>query len=150
MGMPDTNRDSRELVIPMLVCRNAASEIEFCKNAFGAVELSRRDASDGSVVHATLSIGGAMVMVHGEYPHLASRAPETDGSSPVVIYMYVEDADAVMERAVAAGARILIPAADQFWGDRVGRIIDPAGHVWNVAARLHEATTQHQREALRR
>jgi PhnB protein len=135
------NADASRMVIAMLVCRDAGSEIEFCKSAFGASELSRRDAPDGSVVHATLSIGGAMIMVHGEYPHLASRAPESDGSSPVVIYVYVEDADAVIERAVAAGARVLIPAANQFWGDRVGRVIDPSGHVWNVAARLGEATT---------
>src|SRR6516164_4745786 len=79
--------DTRRLVIPMLVCRDAAAEIEFCTAAFAAEELSRRTAPDGSVVHATLSIGGAMVMVHGEYPHLASRAPETDGSSSVVIYV---------------------------------------------------------------
>jgi len=127
------------MVIPMLVCRDAASEIDFCKCAFGALELSRRNAPDGSAVHATLSIGGAMIMVHGEFPHLASRAPAPDGSSPVVIYVYVEDTDTVIDRAVAAGARILLPATDQFWGDRVGRIIDPSGHVWNVAARLRAA-----------
>jgi PhnB protein len=132
----DFNPDGGRLVVPMLVCRDAASEIDFCKSALGATELSRRPAPDGSVVHATLSIGGALIMVHGEFPNLASRAPASDGSSPVVIYVYVDDADAVIDRAVAAGARILIPAADQFWGDRVGRIIDPAGHVWNVAAKL--------------
>ena len=125
-------------VIPMLVCRDGAAEIEFCKRAFGAVELSRRAESDQTIVHATLSIGPVMVMVHGEVTKLASRAPDSNGSSPVVIYIYVKDVDAVIERAVAAGAKILIPAKDQFWGDRVGRIIDPAGHVWNVAARVKE------------
>jgi PhnB protein len=127
------------LVIPMLVCRDAVAEIEFCKTAFAAEELSRRPGQDGSVVHATLAIGGTMIMVHGEFPHLASRAPQPDGSSPVVIYLYVEDADKVIEQAAAAGARVLIPAANQFWGDRVGRIIDPAGHVWNIATRPKEA-----------
>jgi PhnB protein len=127
---------SNTLAIPMLVCRDAASEIDFCKTAFGAVELSRRPSPDGIVVHATLKLGDAMLMVHGEYPNLTSRAPQTDGSSSVVIYLYVEGVDAVMERAVAAGARVLIPAMDQFWGDRVGRIIDPSGHVWNVASRV--------------
>jgi PhnB protein len=120
-------------VIPMLVCRDAAAEIGFCQAAFGAEELARRSASGGAVVHATLRIGSGMVMVHGEYPNLASRAPQADGSSPVVIYLRVGDADGVIERAVAAGAKILIPPADQPWGDRIGRIIDPAGHVWNVA-----------------
>ena len=127
------------IVIPMLVCRDAASEIDFCKAAFGAVELARRSAQDGGVVHATLKIGEALVMVHGEFPNLASRAPQSDGTSPVVIYLYVEAVDTVIEQAMAAGARVLIPAANQFWGDRVGRIIDPAGHVWNIAARIKKA-----------
>jgi len=127
-----------ELIIPMLVCRDAAAEIDFCRRAFGAVEVSRRAASDGSVVHATLTIGTAMVMVHGEAPHLASLPPLPDGSSPVVIYLYLADVDAAIERAKNAGARLLLPAANQSWGDRVGRIVDPAGHVWNVTTRLHE------------
>ncbi len=138
--MSDKKTGSIRVVIPMLVCLDAASEIDFCKTAFGAVERSRRSAPDGTVVHATLTIGEAMVMVHGEFPALASRAPQPDGSSPVVVYIYVEDADTVIEQAVAAGARVLIPAANQFRGDRVGRIIDPSGHVWNVAMRAPEAS----------
>lgn len=122
-------------VIPMLVCTDAAAEIAFCAAAFGAVELSRRVADDGSVTHATLGIGELLIMVHGETAKLASRAPLGDGSSPVVIYFYLEDVDAVVERAIGAGARILTPVADQVWGDRMARIIDPAGHVWNVASR---------------
>jgi PhnB protein len=125
-------------VIPMLVCRDTSAEIDFCQRVFAAVELSRRSAKDGGIVHATLKIGEAMVMIHDESPHLASRAPRLDGSSPVVIYIYGEEVDAVIERATAAGARILLPAANQSWGDRVGRILDPEGHVWNVAARVHE------------
>ena len=125
-------------VIPMLVCRDAAAEIEFLRAAFGAVELSRRSAPDGSVLHATLGIGELLIMLHGETERLASRAPQPDGSSPVVIYLYLEDVDAVIARAVAAGARILTPLADQPWGDRMGRIVDPAGHVWNVASRVDE------------
>ena len=130
---------NHKLVIPMLVCRDGAAEIEFCKAAFDAEVLARRAGQDGTVVHATLTIGGALIMIHGQYPHLASRAPESDGSSAVVIYVYVEDVDAVIQQALVAGARVLIPAANQFWGDRVGRIIDPSGHVWNVASRVEEA-----------
>ena len=122
----------------MLVCRDAASEIDFCKTAFGAVELARRSGPDGTVVHATLTIGEAMIMIHGEFPALASRAPQADGSSSVVIYLYVPDVDRVIERAVATGARVLVPLTNQPWGDRVGRLLDPAGHVWNVATRLEE------------
>lgn len=123
----------------MLVCADAAAEIEFCKAAFGAQELSRRANEDGSVTHATLGIGELLIMVHGETAHLASRAPLKDGSSPVVIYLYLEDVDGVVARAVAAGARILTPIADQFWGDRMARIIDLAGHVWNVASRVDDS-----------
>jgi PhnB protein len=136
--MPDRTRSDVRGVIPMLVCRDAAAEVDFCKAAFGARELARRSMPDGSVVHATLKIGEAMIMVHGEAPNLASRAPQSDGSSPVVIYVYVGDVDRVIGEAVTAGARVLLPAANQFWGDRVGRIVDPAGHVWNVAARSNE------------
>jgi PhnB protein len=136
--MPNEKPGTVRAVIPMLVCLDGAAEIDFCKTAFGAVELSRRSGPDGSVVHATLTIGEALVMIHGEFPTLASRAPKPDGSSPVVIYIYVEDVDTVMNRAVAAGAKVLIPVANQFWGDRVGRIIDPSGHVWNVATRGKE------------
>jgi PhnB protein len=119
----------------MLVCVDGASEIEFCRRVFGAIELARRSADNDIVMHATLTIGDNLIMIHGEFPALVSRAPPLDGGSPVVIYIYVEDADAVMTRAVSAGARVLIPIADQAWGDRVGRIIDPSGHVWNVATR---------------
>ncbi len=120
----------------MLVCKDAGAELDFCVQAFGAVELSRRTAEDGSVIHATLMIHQSMIMLHNENPHLISRAPQPDGSSSVVTYLYDENVDEIMNRAVALGARVLMPAEDQFWGDRVGRIIDPAGHVWNIAARI--------------
>lgn len=122
----------------MLVCNNAAEEIEFCQRAFSAVELSRRTAKDGRVIHATLKINESLIMIHNESPHLASRAPQPDGRSSVVTYLYGDEVDAVIERAVDEGARILLPAEDQSWGDRVGRIVDPSGHVWNIAARIQE------------
>ena len=124
------------MLIPMLVCSDAAAEIEFCRSAFESRELSRRTGSNGEVVHATLQIGGDMLMIHGEYAHLGSRAPTRDGSSAVVIYLYIDNVDLVITRAVRAGATVLLAAADQAWGDRVGRIMDPAGHVWNVATHL--------------
>lgn len=123
-----------KMIIPMLVCRDAEAELHFCIHAFGATELSRRNAHDGSVIHATLAVHQSLIMVHSESPHLASRAPLDDGSSPVVTYLYDEDVDAIMDRAITLGAKVVLPAEDQFWGDRVGRIIDPAGHVWNIAA----------------
>lgn len=127
-----------KMIIAMLICRNPGAEIDFCRAAFDAVELSRREAEDGSVLHATLMIDEQLLMVHDIAKHLASQPPQKDGSSPVVIYLYKEEVDPIMERAIQAGAKVLLPAEDQFWGDRVGRIIDPEGHVWNIAARVNE------------
>ena len=134
------------MVTPMLVCRDAAAEIDFCKTTFGAVEVVRRPGPDGKVAHALVTIGPAMVMIEGEWPTLASRAPQPDGSSPVVIFIYVEDVDKVVERAVAAGARVLVPLKDQFWGDRTARIADPSGHVWTIASRVEETSTEERKE----
>jgi len=137
--------DGVPVVMPMLVCRDASAELDFCKTTFGAVELVRRPGPDGAVAHALVTIGPAMVMIEGEWPTLASRAPQSDGSSPVVIYVYVEDVDEVIERAVAAGAKVLLPVKNQFWGDRTGRIVDPSGHVWTISTRIEE-TSSGQRE----
>jgi PhnB protein len=141
--MPDVKSipEGVSAVMPMLVCRDAAAEIDFCKITFGAVELVRRAGPDGKVAHAALTIGGAMVMIEGEWPGIVSRPPQPDGSSPVVIYVYVEDVDAVVERAVTAGAKVLLPVKDQFWGDRTGRILDPSGHVWTISTRIEETST---------
>ncbi len=124
--------------IPMLICRDANAEIAFCTRAFAATELSRRVAPDGRVLHATLKIGATMLMVHSEVAHLASRAPEADGSSSVVMYLVIDDADATFTRAVSEGARVLLPLKNEPWGYRVGRVMDRSGHVWNIAAQLKD------------
>lgn len=142
--------DGVPVVMPMLVCRDASAAIDFCKTTFGAVELGRRPGPDGTVAHAALTIGGAMIMIEGEWPTLASRAPQPDGSSPVVIYVYVEDVDTVIERAVAAGERVLIPVQNQFWGDRTARVRDPSGHVWTIATRMEETTEEERKDRLSR
>ena len=104
--------DGVPVVMPMLVCRDAGSELDFCKTTFDAVERVRRPGPDGAVAHALVTIGGAMVMIEGEWPTLESRAPSVDGSSPVVIYVYVDNVDVVVERAVVAGAKVLVPVQD--------------------------------------
>src|SRR5580765_4544273 len=114
--------DSSSVVMPMLVCGDVSAGIDFCKTTFGAGELGRRPGPDGTVVHALLTIGGEMFIIEAEWPTLASRAPQPDGSSPVVIFVYVEDVDKVVERAVAAGAKVVLPMKNQFRGDRTGRI----------------------------
>jgi PhnB protein len=138
--------DGVPVVMPMLVCRDVSAAIDFCKATFNAVELVRRPGPDGTVAHAALTLGGAMIMIEAEWPTLASRAPQPDGSSPVVLYVYVEDVDLVLERAVAAGAKVLLPVKNQFWGDRTGRIIDPSGHVWTISTRIEETSAAERQE----
>lgn len=135
-GIPDNS----SVIIPRLVCRDPASAIDFCVSTFGAIERNRRPGPDGTVAHALLTIGPAMIMIEREWPALTSRAPTPDGSSPVVVFVYVEDVDQTVERAVAAEAQVLIPLQDQFWGDRIAWIMDPSGHVWTIATRIEETT----------
>lgn len=140
-GIPENS----SVVIPRLVCRDPASEIDFCLRSFKAVELRRRQGPDGTAVHALLTIGPQMLMIEAEWPTLPSRAPAMDGSSPVAIFVYVEDVDQAVGRAVECGAQILVPLQNQFWGDRIAWVMDPAGHVWTIASRIEE-TTEQQRE----
>jgi len=134
-----------QAVFPMLVCKSPEAEMNFCAAAFGAVEEVRRLGPDGSPIHIAMRINDAFLVVQSEFPDVvASRAPSPDGSSPVVIFLYVADVDLAVERAVAMGAKVLMPAQNQFWGDRTARIIDPSGHVWTVASRI-EVTTGEQR-----
>lgn len=132
--------ENTSIIMPRLVCRDAADEMEFCRQTFEAEELNRRLGPDGTVAHGLLRIGGEMIMIEGEWPTLPSRAPAPDGASPVVIFVYVPDVDATVERAIANGARALVPLEDQFWGDRIAWFMDPAGHVWTVASRLEDTT----------
>ncbi len=140
--------DGAPRVIPRLVCRDPGAEIEFCKNTFGAVEGVRRPGADGSVAHAMILIGPAMLMIESEWPTLRNRAPQMDGSSPVPIYIYVEDVDKTVQRATAAGAALLMPLTNQFWGDRTAWIMDPSGHVWTIASRVQETTEEERKQRL--
>jgi len=134
-----------QAVFPMLVCQSPEAEVNFCAAAFGAVEQVRRPGPDGSPIHIAMPINDAFLVVQSEFPDVvASRAPSADGSSPVVIFVYVTDVDQAVERAIGMGAKVLIPAQKQFWGDRTARILDPSGHVWTVASRIEE-TTEDQR-----
>ena len=130
------------IIIPRLVCRDPASEIDFCVRAFEAIEVNRRPGPDCSVAHALLTIGPEMIMVESEWPSLPSRAPTADGTSPVVIFLYVPDVDQTVARASACGAKVLVPLQNQFWGDRMAWLMDPSGHVWTVATRIEETTAQ--------
>jgi PhnB protein len=134
-----------QAVFPMLVCGNPEAEMNFCATAFGAVEQVRRPGPDGSPIHIAMRINGSFLVVQSEFTDVvASRVPNRDGSSPVVIFVYVADVDQAVDRAADMGAEILMPAQDQFWGDRTARILDPSGHVWTVASRIEETTEDHR------
>ena len=133
-------------VIPMLVCRNPEAEIEFCERVLQAEVGVRRPGPDGKTIHAALELGEARIIIQAEFPQLASTAPELDGSSPVVIFVYVEDVDRAVEMTLAAGGSVLLPAQDQFWGDRSARVMDPSGHVWTIASRIEDTSEQQRTE----
>jgi len=150
MGTMNGIPEGASVVIPRLFCRDVAAAIAFYTDTFGAAERARRPGADGTVAHALLTIGPAMIMIESEWPGVANRAPEPNGSSPVVIYLYVENVDATLKRAEAAGAQVLDALANQFWGDRTAWIMDPAGHVWTIATRIEETTEQQRRDRLSR
>ncbi|MCU1339414.1 MAG: putative enzyme related to lactoylglutathione lyase [Bryobacterales bacterium] len=136
--------DTSPRVIPVLVCRDPEAEIAFCQKVLKADVGVRRPGSDGTTIHAALILGEAHIIIQAEFPQLASRAPQTDGSSPVVIFVYVEDVDRAVEMTLDAGGSVLAPAQNQFWGDRSARVMDPSGHVWTIASRIEE-TSEDQR-----
>jgi PhnB protein len=120
---------------PYLTVRDGAAAIEFYKSVFRAVETLRIQEQSGRIGHAELAIGSGAIMLSDEYPEMEVRGPEAIGGTPVTLHLYVEDVDSTVERAVAAGAKILRPIADQFYGDRAGKIVDPFGHQWFLSTR---------------
>jgi PhnB protein len=124
-----------------LIVNDAAKAIEFYKNAFDAQELFRFE-HEGKIGHAEIRIGDTRIMLADEYPDMGYRGPQAYGGSPVSIYLYVEDADRVANSAVAAGSKILQPIEDKFYGDRVGTIQDPFGHVWHVSTHKEDLTPE--------
>lgn len=133
-------------VTPYLACRDAAGAIEFYKNAFGAQEVMRMPGPDGKIGHAELKIGDSRVMLADEHPQIGFVGPQQRGGSPVHLHLYVEDADALAERAVKAGAKLVRPVEDQFYGDRLGTLEDPFGHTWHVATHKEDLSTEEMRK----
>jgi PhnB protein len=138
--------DGRAGAIPYLIVKDAARAIEFYKQAFGAAEVMRFTDPHGKIGHAEIHIGEALVMLADEFPELEVRSPESYGGSPVTIHLYVEDVDAVAERAIEAGARLLRPVEDQFYGDRGGKFGDPFGHVWWFATHKEDVSPEEMKK----
>ena len=137
-------------VTPHLVCAGAADAIEFYKKAFAAVETARLPDPQGKIAHAMIRIGDANVMLVDEFPEMGSLSPKALKGSPVTLHLYVENVDATVERAVKAGAKITMPVADMFWGDRYGRLVDPFGHHWSVATHIREVSMEEAQQAMQK
>ena len=118
---------------PHLVCDGAAAAIDFYKQAFDAEEVMRLPGPNGKLMHGSVMINGAMVLLVDEMPEYNVLGPTKLGGSPVTIHLVVSDVDASVAKAVEAGAIVIMPVADQFWGDRYGVIKDPFGHNWSIA-----------------
>jgi uncharacterized glyoxalase superfamily protein PhnB len=140
--------DDMHSITPHLVCAGAADAIEFYKKAFNATEAARLPGPDGKLMHAMIRIGGSAVMLVDEFPEWGSFGPKSLKGSPVTIHLYVNNVDAVVEQAVAAGAKIKMPVADMFWGDRYGQLEDPFGHRWSVATHVRDVSMEEAERAM--
>jgi PhnB protein len=129
-------------VTPYLVVDGAGAAIEFYGKVFGARERMRLPGPDGTIGHAELELGDSLIMVADETPQLGIHGPRTVGGTPVTISVYVEDVDGVFDRAVQAGATVLRPVEDQFYGDRSGQFEDPFGHRWSIATHVEDVSPE--------
>ena len=127
---------------------SAAEAIDFYKRAFNAVEQARLPGPDGKLMHAAVKIGDSTLMLVDENPQWGSLGPKALKGSPVTIHLYVPDVDATVAQAVAAGAKVTMPVADMFWGDRYGQLEDPFGHRWSVATHTRDLTSEEIREGM--
>lgn len=134
--------DGYHTATPYLIIQGAAAALDFYKKAFGATELMRMAQSDGRLGHAEMRIGDSCIMLADEVPEMEYRGPKSLGGTPVSILLYFEDVDAVVARAVAAGAKLTRPVQDQFYGDRSGVLEDPFGHLWTIATHKEDVSPE--------
>jgi PhnB protein len=139
-----------QAITPHLVCAGAADAITFYKKAFGAEEVMRLAGANGKLMHASVRIGNASIMLVDEAPEWGSLSPLTLGGSPVTIHLYVADVDAFVDRAVKSGALLRMPVEDMFWGDRYAIIEDPFGHKWSVATHQRDMSEREIEEAMKK
>ena len=134
--------DGVHTITPHLVCAGASDAIEFYKKALGAVEQMRLPGPGGGLMHAAVRIGDSTLMLVDEMPAWGALGPKALKGSPVTIHLSVPDVDATVAQAVAAGAKLTMPVADMFWGDRYGQLEDPFGHKWSVATHVRDLTPE--------
>lgn len=134
-------------VTPSLMVAGAAKAIEFYRKALGAEEKSRFPAPDGSLMHAEIRIGDSIIMLGDEMPDQGGRGPKALGGTPVTLFVYQDNVDAAWKRAVDAGAKVIMPLTDQFWGDRGGCIEDPFGHRWWLCQHVQDMSSAELKQA---
>jgi PhnB protein len=134
-----------QAVTPYLVVQGAGAAIDYYKKVFGASERMRMPAPGGKIGHAELTVGGSVIMLADEFPERGFRGPKAFGGTPVSVLLYVEKVDDVFKRAVDAGAKPLRPVEDQFYGDRMGTLEDPFGHVWSIATHVEDVSPEEMR-----
>lgn len=140
--------DGMHSVTPHLVCDGAAAAIDFYKKAFNAEEVARLPGPDGKLMHAHICIGDSALMLVDEFADRGCLGPKSLKGTPVTIHLYVENADAVVAQAVAAGAKLTMPLEDMFWGDRYGQVEDPFGHSWSIATHVRDVSMEEARQAM--
>jgi PhnB protein len=131
---------------PYLAVDDAAKAIDWYKKAFSAKERMRMDAPGGKIGHAELEIGDSLVMLSDPFPQASTKPPKELGGTSSSVFMYAEDVDAVVQKAVDAGATVAMEVADQFWGDRFGTITDPFGHLWSIATHVEDVPPEEMAE----
>jgi PhnB protein len=134
--------DGYHSVTPYLVVQGAAQAIDFYRRAFGAQEIMRMDGPGGKLTHAEIRIGDSVIMLSDEMPGATVRSPQSVGGTTASIFVYLEDVDSVFKRAEAAGAKVVMPLANQIWGDRYGTLADPFGHVWSLATHVEDVAPE--------
>lgn len=139
--------DGMHSVTAHLVCGGAAAAIDFYKKAFKAKEHGRLADDEGRIMHAQIQIGDSVIMLNDEFPAMGALGPKARKGTSVTLHLYVDDADAWFARAVKAGAKVKMPLADMFWGDRYGVWEDPFGHAWSIATHVRDLTPKEIRAA---
>jgi PhnB protein len=129
-------------ITPYLTLDDATDAIEFYKDAFGAEELMRMEAPGGKIGHAELKIGDSILMISDTFPQTTTKPPSELGGTTAGVFLYVEDVDSVVKRAVTAGAQVTQEVEDMFWGDRFGSVKDPFGHAWSIATHVKDPTPE--------
>lgn len=142
MGAVKPIPDGYHNVTPYLYVRGAAGAIDFYKNVFGATEIMRMPGSDGKIMHAELKIGDSIVMLADENPQMGVMSPQTVGGYSVGLLVYVANADAVIQKAVGTGGKLIRPVKNQFYGDRSGSLLDPFGHMWTIATHVEDVSPE--------